>query len=371
MIPVVNDFESRYPLLETGRALSDLHPRVLARAQGCLLGQLAGDSLGSLVEFMSEDDIQIKYPDGPAMLAAGGAFDTLAGQPTDDSELALMLARSIIRTGRYDQGEAAVAYAHWYGSRPFDCGTTTARALAPALTALQAGAAAEAVAAAARESASADSQANGALMRVSPLGILAHGMPADGCAALARQDAMLTHPHPVCQEANAVFVVAIAHAVSAGTGPRETYDYSNDWLRSRAEAGDADRRATAAVVQARLEAAASDPPKDFSHQQGWVLTALHNAFWQLLHAPELAAGVRDTVRRGGDTDTNAAISGALLGAVHGVEALPDQWSHAILNCRPAAGDPEVHRSRPKPFWPVDSLLVAERLAGLWGLLADG
>ena len=38
--------------------------RTIARAQGCLLGQLAGDSLGSLVEFLSPEDIQRKYPAG-------------------------------------------------------------------------------------------------------------------------------------------------------------------------------------------------------------------------------------------------------------------------------------------------------------------
>ncbi|WP_371686012.1 ADP-ribosylglycohydrolase family protein [Olavius algarvensis spirochete endosymbiont] len=40
--------------------------------------------------------------------------------------------------------------------------------------------------------------------------------------------------------------------------------------------------------------------------------------YQLLHAPSLEAGVVDTIMRGGDTDTNAAICGALLGAVCGV-----------------------------------------------------
>ena len=365
------DIESRYPLLEPDPAQSHLRPGVLARAQGCLLGQLAGDSLGSLVEFRREDSIQSEYPGGPARLAAGGAFNTLAGQPTDDSELALMLARSVIRVGRYDEGEAAVAYAHWYGSRPFDCGDTTAMALRPALAAMEAGAPSETVAAEARESADAHSQANGALMRISPLGILAHGLPSDRGAELARRDAMLTHPHLICQEANSVFVVAIAHAVSTGTGPRQTYDHANEWLGRQVEVGDAPRRAAAGVVQTRLETAASAPPEDFFHQQGWVLTAFQNAFWQLLHAPDLGAGVRDTVRRGGDTDTNAAIAGALLGAVHGVEALPEQWLRAILDCRPAAGRPQVHRPRPRPLWPVDSLLVAERLAGLGGLLAHG
>ena len=70
----------------------------------------------------------------------------------------------------------------------------------------------------------------------------------------------------------------------------------------------------------------------------------------------------DTAMRGGDTDTNAAICGALLGAVHGRNAVPGQWVESLLKCRPAAGQPNVLRHpRPECFWPVDALELAERL----------
>jgi ADP-ribosyl-[dinitrogen reductase] hydrolase len=72
-------------------------PAILSRAQGCLLGQLAGDSLGSLVESMSPGVIRRKYPNGIRELADGGTWGTIAGQPTDDSEMALMLARMLVK----------------------------------------------------------------------------------------------------------------------------------------------------------------------------------------------------------------------------------------------------------------------------------
>lgn len=52
-----------------------------SRAQGCLLGQLAGDALGSLVEFQSPNEIRRSYPDGVRELADGGTWNTVAGQP--------------------------------------------------------------------------------------------------------------------------------------------------------------------------------------------------------------------------------------------------------------------------------------------------
>jgi ADP-ribosyl-[dinitrogen reductase] hydrolase len=64
--------------------------------------------------------------------------------------------------------------------------------------------------------------------------------------------------------------------------------------------------------------------------------------------------------RGGDTDTNAAIAGALLGAVHGWPAIPMRWQLALLSYRPLLGGPTKH-AQPQEYRPVDALLLAEAL----------
>jgi ADP-ribosylglycohydrolase len=192
-------------------------------------------------------------------------------------------------------------------------------------------------------------------MRASPLGIYAHWLEAPQAADLARQDSPLTHPNPVCGDAVAAFVVAVSHAIRRGDGARAAYDAGLGWARG---AG------AQAPVVAALEAAADAPPRCEGESQGFVLIALQNAFHELLHAPSLEAGVVATVRRGGDTDTNAAIAGSLLGAVHGREAIPPQWRHMVLSCRPHPA--RARRVRPERYWPIDANEIAERL-----LLASG
>ena len=109
----------------------------LNRAIGCLLGQVVGDSLGSLVEFRSPQDSARQYPDGVRDLADGGTWNTIAGQPTDDSELALDLARTLVGQTSWSSETVAAAYAGWSASRPFDIGGTTRQALSAAAATAQ------------------------------------------------------------------------------------------------------------------------------------------------------------------------------------------------------------------------------------------
>ena len=64
---IVSESEHDFKLFDGWDLQSE--DRVLARAQGCLLGQIAGDSLGSLVEFRTPEDIRSEYPDGVRDLA--------------------------------------------------------------------------------------------------------------------------------------------------------------------------------------------------------------------------------------------------------------------------------------------------------------
>ena len=130
-----------------------------------------------MVEFQFPDEIRRRYPKGVRELADGGTWNTIAGQPTDDSEMALLLARMLIERGTYDSNAAFESYRFWIASNPFDCGMTTSAAL--------------------RRYPNEASPANGAMMRISPLRIFGAHYPLDIVAEWAMQDATLTHPNPV------------------------------------------------------------------------------------------------------------------------------------------------------------------------------
>ncbi|WP_041463800.1 ADP-ribosylglycohydrolase family protein [Pelodictyon luteolum] len=306
---------------------------LVARAQGCLLGQLTGDALGALAEFAGPRELLQHYPNGLREIVDGGAYNTIAGQPTDDSEMALVLAATLAGRKTYSEEHAMAAYRWWWESEPFDYGRTIMSAML--------------------NMHDHESQANGALMRISPLGIFCSRHSLADAARWAKDDAALTHPHPIVGQANALFVMAIAHAVKKGPAPAKLYRELLGWMDTM----DIDPKLASAVRNA-----AAAPPENYGHPvEGWVLVALQNAFYQLLHAESLEEGVVDTLMQGGDTDTNAAVCGALLGAVYGIDAIPEQWKAAVLNCRPEAGMPGVHHPRPKELWPQGALELAEGL----------
>lgn len=296
----------------------------LARAQGALLGQVIGDSLGSLVEQKPAADIARLYPQGVRELADGGIYKMIAGQPTDNSEMALTLARALVRERKYDAAKVLDAYRAWLTSRPVDVTMTTERGLLGAATG--------------------ESESNGSLMRVAPIGAWAAGDPALA-ARTARDDSALTHVNPVCLDACAAYCAAIAAGVAGGEVDAM---FEAALAHSKGPAHEAIKRAVKGQA-----------PADYSTHAAWVLVALQNAFFCLKMLSFEEALVR-TVGCGGDTDTNAAIAGALVGACRGRGEIPPRWVLPVLACRPLAESGAL-RPRPMEYWPDDILELAEAL----------
>lgn len=282
----------------------------LGRARGALWGQAVGDALGTTVEFQSSESARQPRGAWPRELVGKGPFDLLPGQVTDDTELALALARSLVRNGRYDEDDVAASYGRWRASGPFDCGMATDTAFGRGLV-LGPG-----LAERMRRRANTKTQANGSLMRCSPLGIFGARLSREELGRLAAADSLLSHPDPVCQSACAVFVTTIADALR---GETELY-----------------ARALAFAEGSPILDDLRVPllPESDGDSQGWVRIALQHAFFHLRRGTPFEEALVTTISHGGDTDTNAAIVGALLGAAQGVEAIPLRWRETVRDCLP-------------------------------------
>ncbi len=62
---------------------------------------------------------------------------------------------------------------------------------------------------------------------------------------------------------------------------------------------------------------------------GFVLDTLECALWAWWHHDDFEEALIKVVNLGGDTDTNAAVAGALLGAQFGLDAIPKRWREKV------------------------------------------
>jgi ADP-ribosylglycohydrolase len=180
-----------------------------------------------------------------------------------------------------------------------------------------------------------DSKANGSLMRATPLGVWAHRLSAADAFSAGVMDSMLTHP--TVAGAGGAYVCAIAHLV--------------------AHPGDAD--GALAAVEAHLVLGSFTETLAWLHSirtgdadpchpnAGFAKIAFTHAFRHLMRRTPFSQALAQTLAGGGDTDTNAAIVGGLMGALHGAAAIPDAMIQPLLLCDTSKAGGQA---RNRPAW---------------------
>lgn len=293
-----------------------------------IYGALVGDAIGSYLEFkkkISAQDVDIAMT-----LPGGGPHETRPGQITDDGELTVGLWNTLteLKPGNNNYTDIAVktlqAYIQWFDSDPFDIGDTTYQALFTGKKMLQPGnnetyyAFLERV-----DKANFRSEANGALMRVTPIALWAahHHLSAPRAAEYARIDALLSHPSTVCQEANMLYtflatLLLYNHPVTTALQSGKAYAIT---LSSNVKTWYFE-----ALLSTELGACTTP-----TVNEGHVKTAFMLAIQALKLGLDYRTAIKSVVSLGGDTDTNAAIVGGLVGIVN---APPSDLIKLVTSC---------------------------------------
>ncbi len=309
--------------------------------RACLVAGAIGDALGAPVEFSSSARIFAAHGSGGVRQFLA-SYGIPGGAITDDTQMTLFTAEGLIRSQHQRAANGTThpptmvwhAYQRWLHTQ----GSTVGDAAVPrdgwlldqtflhhqrapggtCLSALQRGVAGTV------HSPPNTSKGCGAIMRAAPVGIV---VPPADAFTLGVETGVLTHGHPsgyLPAGVLAMLVSAVlrgdrlADAASAAlgvlsgwSGHEETAAYLEIAL-ARASAGD---RPTPAEIDA-----IAPPPKESA---GWMgHDALGVSLWCALAASDLLDGLALAASHGGDSDSTAAITGNLLGAVHGETALP-------------------------------------------------
>jgi ADP-ribosylglycohydrolase len=331
---------------EIRRVPSD--PWLRSRFRGCLLGGAAGDALGAPVEFMKLDQIRARFgPEGIRSLSpAYGRLGTI----TDDTQMTLFTAEGFLRgfVRQKSRGLASLegmiahAYQRWLktqGVRPsqdFDIDSgwlIRAKDLharrAPGNTCLSALKETKTLG----DPASNDSKGCGGVMRVAPIGMgsfLLDGDP-DAATDFAFSHgvgvAALTHGHPsgkLPAGALSALIVLVLNKVPL----KDALGRVSSILEKQSGHEETLKAIRNAMALASARPGSVEAIREVG--EGWTAEeALAIAIYCTLSAEDFESGVILAVNHDGDSDSTGAITGNILGALHGVEAIPQRWLETL------------------------------------------
>jgi len=280
-------------------------------APGVLLGAACGDALGRPVEFRSATSIQREFGLLDEMIG-GGSHNKPAGTITDDTELALCIARSLTQQEGFDGADIAARFVEWYKNDPFDIGLMTADSLRKIRDGVPWDEAGQEVWNNRREGQNAG---NGSVMRCAPHAIAFSEDP-ERLLTVSKTSSRITHADPRCTYGCAVLNLTVREIIAGKDTPLAT---ALDRVRS--DAPD--------ELIAALDPIAEEQTIENLQNTGYVVHSLQTALHDAFTAENIEDAIVTAVNRGGDTDTIGAITGAVAGARFGSKDLPEPWLEVI------------------------------------------
>ncbi len=283
------------------------------RYRGALLGLAVGNALGLQVEGCSAEDIRGYLPQGVRDIYP----DEAQRDWDDDVAQAIELAECLL-PGPFDIDAFLERLVRWGEDSGRGMGYQTREVLLKVKT----GATGTMASWAVWEQSGRYSAGNGAVMRCAPVAMRWRKYPGRMIED-ATNSALATHYDPRCVWTTVATCAVIAHAL-AGTewDPAELAE-----VIGAADASDE-------VAEAVRFSATSDLTGlelDEGGSIGYTIRAMTAGLWAALNADDLEATLLDVINAGGDTDTNGAVAGAVLGARFGVSAIPKRWIERLPN----------------------------------------
>lgn len=294
--------------------------KLRSKYTGCMLGAAIGDALGKQNEGLGRKDIlENGYVTDYGKARPGCPGEKLReGQYTDDTEQMIVLAQSLIECNVFNAVDFAGKIAKWGADALSDnarkslVGPSSAAAIARLNSGITW-----------KESGS-DIPSCGSAMRVAPIGLFYKDM--DETESNAALSSIPTHN----SKGAIAGAVAVAVAVRSALWEKDCIEIIKD-AASRSSKFDT---CLAKKIQLSFEKKDIEPDKVFeefgtSYLVYDTVPCAFYCFSRHFEAPEKA--VLEAVNAGGDTDSIACMTGALCGALHGIDVFPEKWLKGLEN----------------------------------------
>jgi ADP-ribosyl-[dinitrogen reductase] hydrolase len=292
--------------------------------RSAIWGFVVGDALGVPYEFLEREDIRIEPCTG---MSGYGTHEQPPGTWSDDSSMMLCVLENCLNGG--DARSLANLFLKWYregymtaGGSVFDIGNTTRMALTRlemGHTASTSGLDHEA------------SRGNGSMMRCLPY---AFGSNFSKSMFEMIKANRITHADSLCHEC-CIFYIRLVRSLIDGMDKAEALQSAGAFLRFGWRITDDDMNEDS-ILHKSLFKRLFDPsfpalPEKEIRSQGYVIDTLEASIWCFMTCNSYPEAVMKAVNLGGDTDTIAALTGALAGIYFRHEDIPEDWIKSIRN----------------------------------------
>ena len=310
------------------------HFRVLAKHEldydtvlGMFLGAAMGDALGAPHEFCDVGEFtgKLQY-EAKCKIPFQGYKTRAVGQVTDDTEMALTLARHLLAKKKYSSTQMITEYMEWAHSGGGGIGRNTAHLFKKVKTLKGYQKHYDDTFPEGKEKKW--TQSNGGLMRCYPLALLSLNSVCEQTGLrcnnkVIKKDVSLTNPHPVCIETNEIYVFMLWHLLRQELTPNEIWLQVQQRAQTK-EVKDVIKSVITFKPQKKWSVAYISNTKE-SKTRGWCLNGLYFAFKALLTSESYESFIAWIISFPiSDTDTNASIAGAILGAKLGYQQLKQE-----------------------------------------------
>ncbi|MEU9702398.1 ADP-ribosylglycohydrolase family protein [Streptomyces sp. NPDC047981] len=278
------------------------------RTAGAIVGAAVGDALGAPFEFGPPGAFSARFPAPGAggEMCGGGGWDP--GEATDDTQMAVLVAESLLERGGLDLPDIFARFQRWAAAEPKDIGLQTEDVLTNG--------APWDLAAAVHFQINRRAAGNGSLMRASTSAVRFAAAGQAATMDAARRIAALTHGDRAAWEGTAIFHELVRVTLD-GADPLAALPGVLDLVPPG-------HRERYAVVLAP-----DWHPDRATEFNGAVWPCLGSAVWALRTTAGYEDALRAAIDLGGDTDTVAAVTGGLAGAYYGLDAIPERWTRPL------------------------------------------
>ncbi|KAL4462529.1 hypothetical protein ABPG74_000359 [Tetrahymena malaccensis] len=341
------------------------------RAIGCMLCSYIGDSIGTATEFqkdMNEDLIQRAIN-----MQGGGIHKVIAGQGTDDSELATSLGHGLIESDEnsVDLNLITKYYILWIKSKPFDIGQTTSNPFRSLIhdqlinvqmtkdQAQEKDLSGQAIFQA--QNANQNSESNGGCMRISPLIVyLSKLQEQEEIKKVVFSEQQITHPNIISQYCSYIYVRACINLIQNGNA-KQAFNDINNFVENYLNIG--------VIQQWWRDHVLKEIYSNTKEYEVWIKHQFINVFIILkkiadgnesIDSELLPRVLRQIIRLGGDTDTAGCIVGGMIGSLVGYQNIPQNYLNTLIQCD-LQNDTKLVYKRPTIYNPRSCIYLSKRL----------